>query len=103
MQYNLRRLVKAGKLKSKRQYNGMNLYGLKDDSIEIISYTICDDDPRYSPRIGKKYVDVGNIITQILYEQGHPCHQDEIFELTMKRIRNLKQAALVNIHNIKKH
>ena len=72
----------------------MNLYGLKDSSIEITSYIIRDDDPRHSPRIGKKHINIGDILVQILHEQGRPCGLDEIYTLAMKQIGGMKKWAI---------
>ncbi len=83
-------MVNYGVLDCKKQPDGTNVYRFKNGSIDIISYIISPNDPRYLPRIGKKYINLESLITN-LFNQNNILNENEIENKLAQEIVRLKQ------------
>ena len=79
----------------KTKKNGRNIFKSTGRDIESFGrasgYCTKPDDIRTLPRIGKKYVDIERIITEIFKDTGKPLDVDEVNSMAMDRITVEKQ------------
>ncbi len=87
--YYLGRMVRAGLLSQTKRKTG-NLYKMRDSSVEIVFYDR-HTDKRNLPRIGKKYLDIENMILQIFKDSPNRSFSvadvDELILLEATRLK----------------
>lgn len=91
MLYSLNRLVIAGHIE---QIGGK--YRALDNSIplkkmRVLEYNTKPDDKRIWPRIGRKYINIIEIVTAILEDAGQPLREQEIYDRLMNKITDMKR------------
>ena len=78
-----RRSYRKSNLALRRMVNSSN--------INTVSCKTSTDDRRNLPRIGKKYANVHKIMVDIFKTSDQPLHKDEIYNLVMEKISELKK------------
>lgn len=86
-------LVKLGFLE-KTNKNGRNFFKRSNKSIKIEGrskgYYTKPDDIRHLPRVGKKYIDIERLITEVCKESGKPMGENDIVDNVWEKIKEIK-------------
>lgn len=91
----LNRMVLAGLISKSENPGKPTLYSKEPHEpqikIKVLEYEIKPGDRRNLPRIGKKFVDIEDICTKILREEGAPLAIEEIEKRFFEKIVEIKK------------